>query len=93
MRAILSTKAVWAAAKDAEVAEKVQTTSMIARKFRGDIEICCMGGAEVLDPVVSDGTRGTRGAEEVGDACSGAVTIGAVDTRIWGSSTSTAGGG
>ena len=93
MCAIISAKVVWAAAKDAEVAEKVRTTSMIARKSWGDIEICCMGGAEVLGAVVSEGTRGTRGAEEAGDACSGAVTAGAVDTGIWGSSTGTAGGG
>ena len=31
MRVILSAKAVWAAAKDANVAEKVRTTSKIAR--------------------------------------------------------------
>ena len=61
MRAILSAKAVWAAATDAEVVDKVRTTSMIARKSRGDIEICCRGGAEVLGLVVSKGIGGTGG--------------------------------
>ena len=88
MRAILSTKAVWATAKDVEVAEKV-----IARKSQGDIEICYIGGAEVLGPVVFEGTGGTGGAEEASDACSGAVTVGVVDTGIWGSSAGTVGGG
>ena len=93
MRAILSAKVVWAAAKDAEVAEKVRTASMIARKSRGDIEICCMGGVEVLNPIMSEETRGTRGAEEAGEACSGVVTTSGMDTGIWGSSARTVGGG
>ena len=41
-----------------------------------------MGGVEVLGPVASEGTGGTRGAEEAGEACSGAVTVGARDTGI-----------
>ena len=93
MHAILSTKAVWAAAKDAEVDEKVRIASMIARKSQGDIKICCRDGAKVLGPVVSKGTGGTGDAEEVSEACGGAVTIGAMDTGIWGSSTGTAGCG
>ena len=32
MRVIISAKSVWAAAKDDDVAEKVQTASIIARK-------------------------------------------------------------
>ena len=52
-----------------------------------------MGGVEVLGPVVSEGTGGTGGAEEAGDACSGEVTTGAVDTGILGSFASTEGGG
>ena len=48
------------------------------------------GGAEVLGPAESVGTGGTGGAEDAG---SGTVTDGAVETGIWGSSTSTAGGG
>ena len=34
MRVILSAKAVWAAATDVDVAEKVRTASIIARKSR-----------------------------------------------------------
>ena len=66
MRALLSAKAVWTAAKDDEVAKKVRTASMMARKSRGDIEIDWMGGLEVLGPAESEGTRGIGGAEEVG---------------------------
>ena len=50
MRIILLTKVVWAAAKDVNVAEKVQTASMIARKSQVDMEICCGGGADALGP-------------------------------------------
>ena len=50
MHVILSAKAVWAATKDVDVAEKVQTASIIARKSRVDMEICCGGGVDVLGP-------------------------------------------
>ena len=82
MCAILSTKAVWAVVKDADKAEKLRTRSIIARKSRGDIEICWSGGDDVLGPDESEGAGGTGGAEEAGDVCSGAVTAGAVDTGI-----------
>ena len=39
MRVILSAKVVWAAVKDADVVEKVQTASIIVRKSRVDMEI------------------------------------------------------
>ena len=55
MRVILSASAVWVAAKDAEVTEKVRTASMMARKSRVDIVICYGGGAEVLWPATSTG--------------------------------------
>ena len=55
MRVILSTRAARAAAKDAEVLEKVLIASMMARKSRVDIEICCSGGAVVLGPTTSVG--------------------------------------
>ena len=64
MRVILSTKVVWAAAKDADMVEKVRTASIIARKSRVDIEICCGGGADVLG--LTD-TVGAGGAEDAGD--------------------------
>ena len=60
MRAILSAKAVWAAVNDADVAEKERTASIMARKSRVDMEICCGGAANVLGPsdVVGDGGAG-----------------------------------
>ena len=62
VRVILSAKVVWAAAKDADVAEKVQTTSIIERNSRVDMEICCDGGVDVLGPSNAVGARGTEGA-------------------------------
>ena len=53
MRVILSASAIWAAAKDAEVTEMARTASMMDRKSRVDIVICCGGGAEVLGPATS----------------------------------------
>ena len=50
---ILSTRAVWAAAKDAEVTEKAWTASMMAKKSRVEMVICCGGDAEVLGPTTS----------------------------------------
>ena len=71
MSFILSAMAVWAAAKDAEVTEKVKTTSMMARKSRVEMVICCRGDAEVLGPATSVGAvvlgaEGSGGAEEAG---------------------------
>ena len=82
MRVILSVKAVWAAVKDADVAAKVQTASIIARKSRGDMEICCNGGADVLGPDDFEGAGGTKGAEEAGDGGSGTVTARDMDAGI-----------
>ena len=93
MRAILSAKAVWAAVKDADMAENLQTASIISRKSQGYIEICWSGSADVLGPTESKGARGTGGVEEASDVGSGAVTARAVDTGIWGSSVGTTGGG
>ena len=50
MHVILSAKAVWATAKDVDVAEKVRTVFVIARKSRVDMEICYGGGADILGP-------------------------------------------
>ena len=91
MRVILSTKAVWVAAKDADVDEKVWTASIILRKSRVDMEICCGGGVDVLGPTDVVGAGGTGGVEDVDDVGNGAVTVGAADSAIWGSSVSFAG--
>ena len=47
------------------------------KKSRGDIEIECMGGPEVLSLSESEGTGGIEGVEEAG---SGTVTDGAAET-------------
>ena len=49
MCAILLAKDACAATNEAEVAENVRTASMMARKSRGDIRICCGGGGAVED--------------------------------------------
>ena len=82
MRVILLVKAVWAAAKDADLVEKVRTASIIVRKSRVDMEICCGGGADVLGPTDVVGVGGTRGAEDAGNVGNGAVTVGAADGAI-----------
>ena len=58
--AILSTKAIWAAVNDADVAEKERTASIMARKSRVDMEICCGGAADVLGPSDAVGAGGVR---------------------------------
>ena len=62
VRAILSAKAVWAAVNDADVAEKERTASIMTRKSRVDMEICCGGGgaADVLGPSVAVGAGSAR---------------------------------
>ena len=59
------------------MAKKVRIASRI--KSQGDIEIDCMGGAEVLDPIESEGTGGIGGVEEAG---SGTMSNGAAETGI-----------
>ena len=49
MRSIRSAKDACVAKIEAEVAENVRTTSMMARKSRGDIGICCGGGGAMED--------------------------------------------
>ena len=75
--------------------EKAQTASMMARKSRVDIVICCKGDAEVLlsatsAGVVVLGAKGSGGVEDVGAVGNGAGTE---DARTGGSSVCTAGGG
>ena len=85
VRVILSAKAVWAATKDVDVAKKVRIASIIVRKSQVDMEICCGGGANVLDPtdtVEAGGTRGTEGAKDVDDVGNGAMIVGASDGTI-----------
>ena len=60
MHAILFAKSVWAAVNNTDVAEKEQTTSIMTRKYRVDMEICCDGGGavDVLGPSVAVGAGG-----------------------------------
>ena len=86
MRVILSAKAVWVVVNDADVAEKVWAASIIARKSRVDMEICCGGGANVLGPFDAVGAGGTGGAGDADDVGNGAMIVGAAGGAIWGSS-------
>ena len=91
MRVILSAKAIWAATNDADVAKKVRIASIIARKSRVDMEICCGGGADVLGPSDAVGAGRTGGVGDADDVGNGAVAAGVDDGAIWGSSVSSAG--
>ena len=58
--------------------EKAWTASMMARKSRVEMVICCKGDAEVLSPATSAGdvvlrAEGFRGAEEAGAVGNGVV--------------------
>ena len=53
MHVILSTRAPWAIVKDVEVIEKVRIASIMARKSRVEMVICCEGGIEELGPAKS----------------------------------------
>ena len=79
MRVILSVRAAWVVANDANVEENVRTASMMVRKSRVKIMICCGGGAEVLGPAASIGVvlgaAGSRGAEDAGEVGNGARTV------------------
>ena len=84
MCVILADSAVWAATKDAELKEKAQIASMMARKSRVDIMICCGGGVKVLGPVTSAGAVvlrawGFRGVENAGAVVLGAGGFGGTE--------------
>ena len=51
---ILSTSVAWEAVNEADVVENVRTVSMRARKSLVERVMYRMGGAEVLDPTISD---------------------------------------
>ena len=65
MRVILSARATWAVSNDADVEDNMQTASMMVKKSRMEIVICCGGGAEVLDVAASGGAvLGAGGPEK-----------------------------
>ena len=82
MRVSLSAKAIWAAAKDADVVEKVRTASIMVRKSRVDMDTCCSGDSDVLGLVESVGAGSTGGVEDASVVGNGAVTAGAMDSAI-----------
>ena len=67
VRVILSTRAAWAVANDADAEENVWTASMMVRKSWVKILIYCGGDAEVLGPETSAGAVGL-GVEGFGGA-------------------------
>ena len=83
MLAICSAKDACAVANEAEVVENVRTASMMARKSRGDIWLCCGGSGVVEDePAKSAGEgaveeTGVGGSDEAGTVERGAAGIGA----------------
>ena len=82
MWAILYGKIVCAAAKDADMAEKVRIASIIARKSQGYMEICYSGGADILGQAESEGVGGIGGTEVADEVGSRVVTVEAVDIGI-----------
>ena len=69
VRAIRSARDACAAVNEAEVAENVRTASMMAKKSRGDIGICCDGDGAVE-------VTGAGGSDEAGFVEHGATGIG-----------------
>ena len=90
MRAISSAKASWRVTKEADVAAKVRTAVIMARKSQVGIRIVSIGVTEVLGQAESIGTEGIGGSN---DACSGSMVMGTMDAGMWGSSGRDAGGG
>ena len=90
VRAICSTKAVWAVAKEADVAAKVWIEVIMDIKSPGEMRIVSIGVAEVLGPTESTGAGGTGGSD---DGSSGLVEVGIVDVGMWGSSVRVVGSG
>ena len=90
MCAIRSAKAAWAVEKKTDVAAKVLTKVIMARKSWGEMGIVSIGAVEVLGPTESIGTRGIGGSTGAG---SGLVVVGTVDVGMWGSLAGAVGGG
>ena len=54
VRVILFARVSWEATNEATVVENVRAASMIVRKSLVEMVIYCCGGAEVLDPAMSE---------------------------------------
>ena len=80
VRVILSARAAWAVANDAAIVENVRTASMMIRKSRVEIVICCGGGAEVLAAAPSVGVvLGPGGLEKTEGSRAGGIGAGGGD--------------
>ena len=81
LRVILSERAAWAVANDADVEENVQTASMMVRKSRVEMVIFCGGGAEVLVAAPSVGVvLGAGGPEKTKGKGAGGTGAGGGDS-------------
>ena len=77
VRVTLSARATWAVTNDADVEENVRTTSMMVRKSRLEIVICCGGGAQVLAATPSVGVLlGAGGPEKTEGSRAGGTGAG-----------------
>ena len=84
MHAIRLAKDAWAATNEAEVVENVRTASMIARKSRGDIGICCGAVEDEPEKLAGDGALKATSADGSDEA--GSVERGAIGTGTRGQS-------
>ena len=85
VRVILSARAAWAVVNDAAVIENVQTASMMVRKSRVEIMICCGGGAEVLAATPSVGAvLEVGGPKKIEGSGAGGIGAGGGDARTEG---------
>ena len=92
VRVILSARAAWAVANEADVEENVWATSMMVRKSWVEIVIYYRCGAEVLGPTTSLGM--VLGAESPGETeDSGASGTGAMVAGAGGRDAGTEGDG
>ena len=85
VRVILSARAVWVVANDPVVVENMRTTSMMVRKSRVEMVICCGGGVKVLAAAASVGAvLGLGGPEKAEGSRSGGTGVEMGDSRTEG---------
>ena len=81
VRVVLSVRAAWAVANDADVEENMRTASMMVRKSRVEIVICCGGGVEELYASTSIGAvLGAGGPEKTKGSGAGGTGAGGGDS-------------
>ena len=87
MCAIRSVKDAWATANEVEVTENVQTASMITRKSKGDMRICCCAVED--EPAKSVGDEALEVTDAGGSKEAGSVERGVVGTETGGGESGT----